>query len=140
MAATPNPRKTNGAARRKVRAQVLAEETTCALCGGEVDKTLTMLWGQHGPRCRTPDCPGCVPHPMRAEVDEVVPVALGGSPFDRANCQLSHRICNQLKGDGRAATATNPDHGPTDEREPFPLSDIWAGRPWSKEHHAALGV
>lgn len=75
-----DPRKVNGHRRRTVRARVLAEETFCHLCNGEVDKTL-----------RTP-------HPLSAEVDELVPVSRGGSPFDRANCRLAHRICNQQRG------------------------------------------
>lgn len=35
---------------------------------------------------------------MSAEVDEIIPVSKGGSPFDRNNVQLVHRICNQRKG------------------------------------------
>lgn len=35
---------------------------------------------------------------MSFEVDEIVPVSLGGSPFDRSNVQPAHRICNQRKG------------------------------------------
>lgn len=99
----PNPRRTNGHRRDQVRAHVLAEEHDCALCGEPVDKTLTMAWGEHGPRCRNTACPGCVPHPMRAEVDEIVPVSLGGSPYERTNCQLTHRRCNQRRGNGRVA-------------------------------------
>lgn len=72
----------NGHRRRQVRRQVLAEETTCWLCGLPVDKTL-----------RTPD-------PGSPEVDEILPVSLGGSPIDRTNCRLSHRICNERRGNG----------------------------------------
>ena len=94
---TANPRTANGHRRREVRARVLAEEWICHLCGQPVDKSLGVLEGQHGPRCRG-DCIGCVPHPLRAEVDEIVPVSLGGSPIERGNCALSHRACNQAKG------------------------------------------
>lgn len=79
---TPNPRQANGHRRRGVRAQVLREESDCWLCGQPVDKGL-----------RTPD-------PMSPEVDEVIPVSLGGSPIDRANCRLAHRICNVRRGNG----------------------------------------
>lgn len=68
-----NPRRANGHRRNQVRRRVLAEETHCWLCGGEVDKTLP---------------------PFQAgspEVDEIVPVSLGGDPFARANCRLAHR-------------------------------------------------
>lgn len=95
-----NPRRSNGSLRNKVRTRVLKEEQVCWLCNRTVDKTLTNLPGQHGQRCANDECPGCVPHPMRAEVDEVVPVSKGGSPFDRANCRLSHRLCNQKRGNG----------------------------------------
>lgn len=114
-----NPRRTNSHRRNQVRAQVLAEEDTCALCGDPVDKTLTMQPGKHGPRCQDPGCPGCVPHPMRAEVDEIVPVKQGGSPYDRANCQLAHRRCNRKKSAGLAKAPIDVD--------PFPLSDCWGG-------------
>lgn len=77
-----NPRNANGHRRRQVRARVLREETDCWLCGQPVDKTIP------------------TPHPMSPEVDEVVPVSLGGSPIDRANCRLSHRDCNVKRGNG----------------------------------------
>jgi 5-methylcytosine-specific restriction endonuclease McrA len=73
----------NGARYRALRARVLAEEDHCHICGRPVDKTL-----------RTP-------HPLSPEVDHIEPFATGGHPTDRANCALSHRICNQRKGDGR---------------------------------------
>lgn len=87
----------NGHRRRELRARVLAEETHCALCGGWVDKSLTNTPGKHGPRCKG-DCPGCVPHDMRAEVDEDLPRSRGGSPYARSNTALMHRSCNRMKG------------------------------------------
>lgn len=68
-----NPRRANGHRRDQVRRRVLAEEDHCWLCGGPVDKSL-----------KTPD-------PWSPEVDEVIPVSLGGDPFARDNCRLSHR-------------------------------------------------
>ncbi|OWY81742.1 hypothetical protein B9C99_10255 [Rhodococcus sp. BUPNP1] len=85
---------------------MLAEEDTCALCGRVVDKTLTI-----GPDGK--------PHPWRAEVDEIVPVSRGGSPFERSNVQLAHRRCNQRKGNrmpGDRVRAT---------RLPLPTSQPW---------------
>lgn len=35
---------------------------------------------------------------MSFEVDEIVPVSLGGSPVDRGNVAAAHRICNQKRG------------------------------------------
>ena len=95
-----NPRYANGNRRRKVRRRVLLEETDCWICGEPVDKTLGKMLGVHSSRCGGSDCDGCVPHPMSPEVDEVVPVSLGGDPFDRANCRLSHRLCNVRRGNG----------------------------------------
>lgn len=129
-ASSSNPRTANGARRRKVRAQVLSEEGVCAIptdeggCGGlPVDKTLTVEWGKHGPKCKGDGCPGCSPHPMRAEVDEIVPVAAGGSPYERANCRLSHRRCNRKRADILAARR-KPEPMPV---ELFPLTDCWGG-------------
>ena len=78
----PNMRNRNGHRRRQVREQVLAEEDLCGICRHPVDKEL--------------------PHglPGSAEVDEIQPVSLGGNPYDRANCRLVHRICNQRRGNG----------------------------------------
>ena len=82
----PDNRYANGHRRRKVRARVLREEHTCWLCGDEVDVTLP------------------AGHPAAPEVDEVVPVSLGGSPFTRSNCRLAHRLCNQRRGNGLKST------------------------------------
>lgn len=77
-----NGRYANGHRRRQVRAQVFREETHCALCGNPVDKSLP-----HG-------------QPGSPELDEKQPFSLGGSPVDRANLQLAHRLCNQRRGNG----------------------------------------
>lgn len=74
-----DPRTANGHRRREIRKRVMARDEFCALCGGWVDKSLK------------------TPHPYSAEVDEIIPVSLGGSPYDITNVQLSHRICNQKK-------------------------------------------
>jgi 5-methylcytosine-specific restriction endonuclease McrA len=92
------PHNGNGHRRRQVRARVLAEEDHCVLCGQVVDKTLSTLRGKHGEKCHNPQCKGCVPHPMRAEVDEDIPRARGGSPYERSNTTLMHRRCNRWKG------------------------------------------
>lgn len=110
------PANANGHRRRQTRAQVLATETHCALCGGEVDKNLTFEWGKHSPRCRSESCPGCVPHPMRGEVDEITPRSRGGSAIDRDNTRLVHRKCNLDRALALAG------HRPTVERDQYPIA------------------
>lgn len=80
-----NKRYANGHRRRELRKRVLAEENDCGICGLPVDKTLK------------------TPHPMSAEVDEIVPFSLGGSAVERGNCRLTHRLCNQQRGNGTRA-------------------------------------
>ena len=72
----------NGHRRRQVRAQVLNEEDDCGICGQQVDK----------------DLPAGLPG--SPEIDERIPVSKGGSPYDRDNCRLTHRICNARLGNG----------------------------------------
>lgn len=89
----------NGHRRRELVKRVKAEENTCALCDLPVDKTIGCTPNKHGPRCTGTPCRGCVPDPMRGEVDEDIPRSRGGSPYDRSNCHLLHRVCNQFKSD-----------------------------------------
>lgn len=76
----PNPRRTNGARRTKVIQRVRREESECWLCGEPVDVTLP-------PRL-----------PASPEIHEIIPVSRGGDPYDRSNCHLTHRVCNQKQG------------------------------------------
>ena len=76
----PNPRRSNGSARTRLRARVAAEGAPCHLCGKAIDYALP------------------AGHPMSFELDEIVPVSRGGDPLDRANVAPAHRICNQRRG------------------------------------------
>lgn len=76
-----NERVSNGYRRRMLRQRVLAAYDVCAIYGKPVDKTLK------------------TPHPMSAEVDELIPVSRGGDPYSFTNCRLTHRICNRFKSD-----------------------------------------
>lgn len=81
----PNPRYANGTARRKLRRWLKAQGRPCWICrafgkSGDIDYSLDHL------------------HPYAFEVDELVPVALGGDPLDRANVDAAHRCCNQWRG------------------------------------------
>jgi len=70
----------NGHRRRELKKRVKAEETHCALCDGWVDLTLHYL------------------DPMAGVVDEDIPRSRGGSQYQRSNCHLMHRRCNEWKG------------------------------------------
>lgn len=74
-----NPRNANGHRRRELRKRILATQDRCGICGGYVDTGL--------------------PHGLDAspELDEIIPVSLGGSPIDPSNVQLAHRLCNSRK-------------------------------------------
>lgn len=92
--AKANPRNANGHRRRQLRKRVLAAYTHCAECGGPVDKTLP------------PYDPGA------PEVDEIIPVSLGGDPLAWTNVRLCHRLCNVKRGNkpvGTSRTATAPE-------------------------------
>lgn len=108
MSRGPNPRKANGSARRKLRDAVRAEGLPCALCGMPIDYSLP------------------AGDPMSYELDEIVPVSKGGSPFERANVQPAHRICNQRKGNKTAPKP--PDSRPNGETEKFPPSREWGAQ------------
>ena len=85
MSKRRNERVSNGYRRRMLRQRVLAAYDVCAICGKPVDKTLK------------------TPHPMSAEVDELIPVSRGGDPYSFTNCRLTHRRCNSSAGNAVAA-------------------------------------
>jgi hypothetical protein len=76
----PNPRVSNGSARRQLRRWWKAQELPCQVCGRGIDYSLP------------------AGHPMSFEVDEKVPVSRGGDPLSRENTGPAHRCCNQWKG------------------------------------------
>lgn len=90
-----NPRKAQSGRRERVRKWVIANQDYCGICGKAVDKSLHYL------------------NPMAPEVDEIIPVSLGGSPYDKANLQLSHRICNQRKSNKIVTKNPRSKHIPT---------------------------
>jgi 5-methylcytosine-specific restriction endonuclease McrA len=75
-----DPRRVDQRARDSVISRVLAEESVCHLCFTDVDKTI----------------PAGLP--AAPEVDEIIPVSLGGDPLDRSNCHLAHKSCNARRG------------------------------------------
>ena len=122
------PLNSNGHRRRELRKRVLAEEKLCALCDQPVDKRLKTTPGEHYKNCTNPRCPGCIPHPMRAEVDEIIPRAKGGSPYVRSNTTMMHRKCNQFKSTKSLEQARAEWQGQKAkqvERTPVSASPIW---------------
>ena len=93
-AGTVNPRRSNGAARTKIRQRLIAlsgGHPVCPACGQAID--LDIKW----------------PDPRSCSIDEIVPVSKGGSAFKIDNCRLMHLKCNESRGNrplARAKTAT----------------------------------
>ena len=79
----------------------MASSDVCAICGYQVDKGLPAF---------TPESP---------EVDEIIPVARGGDPYDYNNLQLTHRKCNRQKSDKM------PVHFAAAPIEQIPHSRVW---------------
>jgi 5-methylcytosine-specific restriction endonuclease McrA len=73
-----NPR--GGRPRTRLVRHVHQRETTCHLCGFEVDMNLD-------PQL-----------PLGRSVDELIPIADNGDPLDPTNCRLAHRCCNSSRG------------------------------------------
>lgn len=92
--ASSNPRYLNFKMREHMRslvkARIMAGEP-CAICGKpiDLDAPQTYVDPKDGKRKRAP---------WSWEVDEIVPVSKGGSPWDADNVQPAHRICNQRAG------------------------------------------
>lgn len=84
----------NGSRRRRLRARLKAQGLPCAICGGPIDYDLP------------------AGDPMSFEVDEIIPVSLGGSPTDPDNVQPAHRICNQRKSNKLGFTVEQPSGEP----------------------------
>ena len=80
-----NPRRANGTRRNSIRGWLRAQHRPCWICRafgrpGAIDYSLP------------------AGHPLSFEVDELVPVSRGGSPFSRSNVDAAHRCCNQWRG------------------------------------------
>lgn len=100
-----NPRYRSHKRRESLRAYILATQDRCGICGQPVDKSLGKVYADDGTYKW---------HPLSPVVDEIIPISKGGSPYDRDNCQLAHRICNARKGARmpvRGARADAPPRG-----------------------------
>jgi 5-methylcytosine-specific restriction endonuclease McrA len=66
---------------RKARAEILATESVCYICGKPVDVTIKDKY-----------------NPLAPTVDHIIPLAKGGTN-ERENLALAHRQCNMAKKD-----------------------------------------
>ena len=98
-----------GSRRRKLRARLKAMRLPCAICGGPIDYDLP------------------AGDPMSFEVDEIVPVSLGGSELDWTNLQPAHRVCNQRKGTKIGSPAE-----PGSSKKGTEPPKVRASRDWTK--------
>lgn len=96
----------NGNRRRKLRARLQALGLPRAICGRPIDYGL--------PAGDT----------MNFEVDEIVPVSLGGDELDWSNLQPAHRACNQRKSNRIGFTLEGGPSGPV-IRTPVGTSREW---------------
>ena len=76
----------------------------CGICHQPIDLTFPKWW-------RDPRDNKRKLTPWSLECDEIVPVSLGGSPYDPENIQPAHRICNQIKGNRTQRKATQETEG-----------------------------
>lgn len=72
-------RKTDPSRRESLRRYVIAQGRRCWICGCPIDYRLP---------AGNPEC---------CEIDELVPVSLGGDPYSRSNCVAAHRCCNNWR-------------------------------------------
>lgn len=75
-----NLRRAKPAMRDRLWRRVRSEERRCHLCGYPID-----YGAKHLDR-------------RAFELDELVPVSLGGDPLDYSNVDAAHRCCNQWRG------------------------------------------
>lgn len=94
----------NGHRRRILRNRVKQMGLPCAICGEPIDYSLP------------------AGDPWSYELDEIIPVSLGGSELDTDNVQPTHRICNERKGNriGFSAAKREPQAPPS---PPSPSQD-----------------
>lgn len=100
-ATAKDPRRQFPKLREDLRKRVYAMQDHCGICGYEVDKTLPA-----GTQ-------------LSPELDEIIPVSRGGSPYDIDNLQLTHRVCNRKKGAKMAGDELASD------LNPIPVSNAW---------------
>lgn len=105
--ARTNPRMSNGSARRKLVKRVKAEGRGCWIC---------RAFGR--PDAINYDLPPG--HPLSFELDELVPVSKGGSPYEYDNVDAAHRRCNAWRGAKSVAEVYSIARGGRAAQKPLP--------------------
>lgn len=93
---------------KKNKDRILATQSTCGICGGQVDKEIKY------------------PHPLSPCIDHVIPIVRGGHPSSMNNLQLAHWTCNRQKADKLLGNRNAPvtEKGPISNRI-LPQSMDW---------------
>ena len=110
-----NPRYAKGTARTKLRRRLRAEGRGCWICRafGRPDAIDYSLPARH---------------PRSFEVDDLVPVSLGGDPTDYGNVDAAHRECNIWRGNrtvGQVLAIARDQRGEADGRGRDECSREW---------------
>lgn len=101
-----DPRRTHPALRDSLRRRVFSmSDGVCAVCGREIDLGLP------------------AGSPLSPELDEIIPVSRGGSPYDIDNLQVLHRVCNAKKSNKMPGDIV------PDKVNPLPISRDWFSKP-----------
>jgi 5-methylcytosine-specific restriction endonuclease McrA len=87
---------------RRLRLQVLRGATHCAICHRPLDFNAR-------------PCSRWAP-----SVDHIIPIALGGAPYERSNCREVHFGCNARRGVGRGRIVRL-----VQQQEPLMTADWW---------------
>lgn len=67
-------------------------------------------------------------HPFSFEVDELIPVSKGGSPFSRSNVDAAHRCCNQWRSNKSVEEVMALAHGELHGGRALPEVESVVGR------------
>jgi len=107
-----NPRYANGTRRTKLRRWLRSQGRPCWIC---------RAFGRDG----TIDYSLPARHPLSFEVDELVPVSLGGDPLDPFNVDATHRCCNQWRSNRSVAEVLEAAQGETSRSTAGKTSREW---------------
>ena len=110
-----NPRRANGTRRNSIRGWLRAQHRPCWICQafgrpGVIDYSLP------------------AGHPFSFEVDELIPVSKGGSPFSRSNVDAVHRCCNQWRSNKSVEEVMALAHGELHGGRALPEVESVVGR------------